>query len=60
MGLPTKKHTRSQRDKRRAHLFLDPKEVHECAKCHSPVIPHHACATCGTYRGRQVIEMKNA
>lgn len=57
MGLPTKKHTRSQRDQRRAHLKLEPKQMQKCKKCSSPVLPHHACQTCGTYQGRTVINV---
>ena len=28
-----------------------------CPKCGQKTRAHHACSTCGTYRGRQVINM---
>jgi len=29
----------------------------KCPKCGSPVLPHQACKNCGTYQGRQVIDV---
>jgi large subunit ribosomal protein L32 len=28
-----------------------------CPQCHSPKLPHAVCSVCGTYNGRQVIEV---
>jgi large subunit ribosomal protein L32 len=28
-----------------------------CPQCHQLRLSHHACPNCGTYRGRQVIEV---
>lgn len=58
MAVPKRKHSRARRDSRRAtHRVKVPKMV-ECPQCHSPRLPHRVCAVCGTYRGRQVIEME--
>jgi large subunit ribosomal protein L32 len=31
-----------------------------CPSCGEIKLPHRACPSCGTYRGRQVIEAKEA
>jgi len=28
-----------------------------CPKCKEPVLPHHFCPFCGTYKGREVIDV---
>lgn len=28
-----------------------------CPKCKEPVLPHTACLNCGTYKGREVIDV---
>jgi len=32
--------------------------VNVCPKCGDPKQPHRVCPTCGTYAGRQVIEVE--
>ncbi|MEK7584433.1 MAG: 50S ribosomal protein L32 [Patescibacteria group bacterium] len=55
MGTPTKKRTSGQRKRRASHFALRSKSVRPCPKCKKPVLPHHACAFCGYYKGRQVM-----
>jgi large subunit ribosomal protein L32 len=31
-----------------------------CPNCHEKKLPHHACAKCGAYKGRAVIDVKDA
>ncbi|MBU0613474.1 50S ribosomal protein L32 [Patescibacteria group bacterium] len=57
MGLPKKKTTSSSSKSRRSHHALNKGALSTCKKCKSPVRPHHACAKCGTYRGREVIDV---
>lgn len=57
MALPKRQHSRSRRNKRRAHDFLTPPNVVECPNCHEPRLSHHACPSCGMYKGRQVLKM---
>jgi large subunit ribosomal protein L32 len=59
MALPKRKTARSRRGKRRSHLGLVPPRLDYCPQCHSPKLPHHACLTCGTYAGREVIEVES-
>ena len=42
---------------RRAHDHLVRPGVSECPNCHEPKLPHRACANCGRYKGREVIEV---
>ena len=59
MAVPKKKTSQARRDRRRAnHDRMDAPAVSACRECGSPTRPHVACPTCGTYRGRQVIEIK--
>ena len=55
MGLPGHRRTSSHKRRRAAHFALTEKTVQDCPKCHKPLLPHRACAFCGTYKGRQVI-----
>ena len=58
MPVPKKKTSRSKRNMRRSHDALTPVNSITCENCDSPMRPHRVCPTCGQYRGRQVIEIK--
>lgn len=56
MAVPKRKTSKSRRDRRRtAKSRLDLAVTHQCPQCKSPKRPHHMCAVCGTYKGREVI-----
>ena len=55
---PKRRHSKARSSKRRAHDFLTATGVSECPNCHERKLPHHACAKCGTYKGRAVLETK--
>jgi large subunit ribosomal protein L32 len=57
--LPKKKCSRARQGERRAHLGLQAASLIDCPQCHSPKLPHHVCPTCGTYDGRQVVEIES-
>ena len=57
MGLPAKKTPSSAIKCRRSHHALSKGTLSKCKKCKSPVRPHHACVKCGTYKGREVIDV---
>lgn len=54
MAHPKKQTTKSKRNMRRSHHALDSQASQACEKCKQAVQPHHACANCGTYKGREV------
>ncbi len=56
--LPKRKHSRSRRDRRRAHDALSLRHLVRCEKCNEYKPAHQVCPHCGTYRGKQVIEIE--
>jgi len=57
-ALPKRKYAKARQGKRRGHLGLAQPRVDYCPQCHSPKLSHHVCPVCGTYGGREVIEIK--
>jgi large subunit ribosomal protein L32 len=57
MPVPKQKHTKSRRNKRRSHQALTGLHFSLCPKCGKPVLPHRLCWNCGTYAGREVIDI---
>lgn len=58
MGLPSKKRTpRSKRD-RASHFALKTIGTTKCDFCGAHILPHRACAKCGTYRGRKAVNVE--
>ncbi|MEK7158167.1 MAG: 50S ribosomal protein L32 [Patescibacteria group bacterium] len=56
MKRTTRMHTRS----RRSHHALRTMNLSACPKCAKPTRPHTACPNCGTYKGRQVLQIKTS
>jgi len=57
MALPKRKHSRSRRNKRRAHWNLPLAGLTRCAQCAAMIPTHQICPHCGFYRGRQIINV---
>jgi len=57
MAVPKKRHTKSRRNRRRSHHALGKVKLSLCSKCKEPILPHHFCLFCGTYKGREVIDV---
>ncbi len=60
MPNPKRRHSNARTGNRRAHDALAAASVSECPNCKEKKRPHHACAKCGTYKGREVLEVKEA
>lgn len=60
MAVPKKKTSVSRKGLRRAgqHHKLYRKHPMSCPNCGDMTMPNHACPSCGTYKGRQVFEIK--
>jgi large subunit ribosomal protein L32 len=56
--LPKRKKTSSRARNRLSHTAIKPQQMASCPQCHSPMLPHHACPTCGNYNGREVVKIK--
>ncbi|NIR17054.1 MAG: 50S ribosomal protein L32 [Desulfobacterales bacterium] len=57
MPNPKKRHSRSRRNKRRSHDALSRPAQSTCSQCGEPKRPHNVCVKCGTYKGREIIEI---
>ena len=49
--------TRSHTGNRRSHHALRPISLIACARCKTMIRPQFACSNCGTYKGRQVVDV---
>ena len=60
MAVPKKKTSVSRKGLRRAgHTHkLSSKQTMSCPNCGDRVLFHHVCPACGTYKGREVLVMK--
>ena len=58
MPLPKRKHSQARRDKRRTHWKLAVASLTRCPHCAKPIRSHQACPSCGQYRGREVVNIK--
>jgi large subunit ribosomal protein L32 len=56
MAVPKRKTSKSKRDKRRTHQKVAGPNVVDCPECQEAKLAHHACPSCGTYRGRNVLD----
>ncbi len=56
MALPKQRHTKHRRDRARREHAIETTKTVICPKCGASVLPHRACGSCGTYRGRVVVE----
>ncbi len=59
MANPKRKLSRASKGHRRAHLALTRAQLVRCTHCSAMIRPHTICASCGYYRGRQVVAAAN-
>lgn len=55
MAVQQNRKTRSKRNMRRSHDALKAVANAECPNCGEPKLPHHVCAACGHYDGREIV-----
>lgn len=58
MALPKRRHSKTRARLRRTHWKLNRLYTNTCPQCQSPKLPHRVCPTCGSYNGREVINVK--
>ncbi|MBU4223823.1 50S ribosomal protein L32 [Patescibacteria group bacterium] len=51
------RHTRAHTRNRRSHHALKEAGLSKCKKCKADVLAHTLCMNCGTYKGREVIDV---
>lgn len=60
MAVPKKRSSRSVRDMRRSHHAIEATAaVESCPSCGEPKLRHRVCEACGTYRGKQILDVKS-
>jgi len=59
-ALPKQRISRARQGNRRRHHFIPALQLVACDNCKAMRRPHHVCPSCGTYRGRQVIEIESS
>lgn len=57
MSVPVKKLPRRFKKNRRAHHSLKEASAGKCKDCGAKTIPHRACAKCGKYKGKTVVDV---
>ena len=56
MAVPKRKTSKSKTASRKAQNMKKPTaRAAVCAQCGAPQLSHHACPSCGYYKGRQVL-----
>lgn len=56
---PKSRISRSKRGMRRSHnAFTQITHLRSCPRCKALMKSHHLCLSCGTYRQREVLEVK--
>ena len=60
MAVPKRRHSKTRRDKRRTNWKLAAPATGACSNCGAVKRPHHVCAACGFYAGREVTEAAEA
>lgn len=62
MANPRRKHSKARTRQRRSQYYgnLSKPETMTCPNCGNPKMLHRACPSCGHYRGRRIIEPKEA
>jgi large subunit ribosomal protein L32 len=59
MANPKHRHSKSRRDKRRTQKQkLTAPNLTVCPQCQEVKKPHHACMSCGTYNGREIVTVQ--
>ncbi|HMH80467.1 MAG TPA: 50S ribosomal protein L32 [Candidatus Acidoferrum sp.] len=58
MPNPKRRHSKRRTSTRRAHDHLSKPAFGKCPHCHEMKQPHHACPSCGYYKGKPVKEVR--
>jgi large subunit ribosomal protein L32 len=58
MAVPKKKQSKTRTSKRRATWKARPTGYSACPQCKQPKLPHRVCPNCGSYAGRQAVEVE--
>jgi large subunit ribosomal protein L32 len=57
MAVPKQKQSHARTAQRRAQHKIVAPATNLCPQCKSPRRPHRVCPTCGTYAGREIVDV---
>ncbi|MEA2003219.1 MAG: 50S ribosomal protein L32 [Actinomycetota bacterium] len=57
MAVPKKKMSRSRTRRRKAVWKVSAPATVACPRCGAQHLPHRMCAECGTYDGREIVDV---
>ncbi|MEX2145067.1 MAG: 50S ribosomal protein L32 [Candidatus Spechtbacterales bacterium] len=57
MAVPKQRKTKSRQKSRRSHHSLSKIALAVCPKCGEAVLPHNLCENCGTYQGKEFVNV---
>jgi large subunit ribosomal protein L32 len=60
MAVPKRRTSKSRKGTRRSHHHVTPVQIQYCPKCNEPILPHRMCPNCGSYQGREVVNIEEA
>ena len=55
MGVHQNRQSKSRVRSRRAMQKLTAPSIVECPQCHKPKLTHNVCASCGFYKGKELV-----
>ena len=58
MANPKRKTSHARKNSRRANWKLEAPNLVNCPQCHSLMMSHKVCKTCGYYNGKQAVSMQ--
>ncbi len=58
MAVPKRRTSKSKKNMRRAHDKIVVSNLSTCSQCKKVKVPHYVCHSCGSYKGRSVIEIE--
>lgn len=59
-AVPFRKVSKTRKRMRRAHNAMELPGVTKCTNCGEAIKPHRVCSKCGNYKGKTVVEVKEA
>mgnify|MGYP004726960305 FL=1 len=58
MAVPFRRTSKTKKRMRRTHLKKEVGALTKCPSCGSTLRPHRACAKCGKYNGKEVLDVE--
>ncbi|MGI6077017.1 MAG: 50S ribosomal protein L32 [Fastidiosipilaceae bacterium] len=60
MAVPKRKWSKMRSRRSRSNWKVAVPNLVECPRCHSKMMPHRVCKNCGSYKGRDVLNVEAA